>query len=78
MKGDHTAQYALAGFAEYSEGGEGEREKIAGVMYSRAAAQGNAWAQCRLGSLVEEGSLSDEIRGGTWPCLVQGLGSGVQ
>ena len=52
-------QYALAGFAEYERGpGEGD------MLYAKSAAQGNSWAQCRLGSLAEENILSSEVRQG--------------
>lgn len=54
-----VSQYALAGFAEYERGaGEGD------ALYAKSAAQGNSWAQCRLGSLAEENILSGEVRGG--------------
>jgi hypothetical protein len=52
-------QYALAGFAEYERGpGEGD------ALYAKSAAQGNSWAQCRLGSLAEGDILSGEVRQG--------------
>lgn len=57
-------QYAVASFSEYDEDAQFDPH----TLYAESAKKGNTWAECRLGSLCEQGLLDEKVQGAKGPC----------